>query len=106
MNHYKSCSALNKQLTDFLCDELKNRISYFLTRYHKVHNSYGRAAIRLDGKELVCFPWIEMYRQESDLHELWEQTGIWDGNDSDLKKKWDANATYCDMDFYQPRRLF
>lgn len=51
MNHYKSWSALNKQLTSFLCDELKNRISYFLTRYHKVRNSYGRAAIRLDGKE-------------------------------------------------------
>lgn len=29
MNHYKSWSALNKQLTDFICDELKTRISFF-----------------------------------------------------------------------------
>lgn len=48
MNHYKSWGYLNKQLADLLCDELKERVSYFLTRYHKVHNSYGRAAICLD----------------------------------------------------------
>ena len=99
MNHYKSWSALNKQLTDFLCDELKQHISYFLTRYHKVHNSYGRASILLDNKEMVCFSWIEMYRQESDLHEIWKETGSWNYNDPDLKNKWDTNATYYDMDF-------
>jgi len=99
MNHYKSWSALNKQLTDFICDELKTRISFFLARYHKVHNSYGRAAILLDGRELVCFSWTEMYHQEQDLHEVWEETGVWDDGNLDLKEKWDKNATYCDMDF-------
>lgn len=53
MNHYKSWVGLNKRLTQQLCEPLKNRITYFLTRYHKVHNSYGRASIRLDGKELA-----------------------------------------------------
>lgn len=43
MNHYKSWAGLNKQLTDLLCEELKDHLSYFLTRYHRVHNSYGRA---------------------------------------------------------------
>jgi len=99
MNHYKSWSALKKQLTDFLCDELRGRISFFLTRYHNVHNSYGRAAIRLDGRKMVCFSWVERYRQEDDLHELWEESGVWDQDDPDLKKKWDADATYCEMDF-------
>ena len=99
MNHYKSWSALNKQLTDFLCDELKQHISYFLTRYHKVHNSYGRAAILLDNKEMVCFSWIEMYHQESDLQEVWKETGSWNYDNPDLKNKWDTNATYYDMDF-------
>lgn len=106
MNHYKSWAALNNQLTDLLCDDLRDHISYFLTRYHKVHNSYGRAAIRLDGKELVCFSWIEMYNQEHDLHEIWEKTGIWDCNDTFIKEKWDKNATYYDMDFLSAATAF
>ena len=61
MEHYRSWADLNRRLTDLLCDELKGRLSYFLTRYHKVHNAYGRAAICLDKKELVCFSWVEMY---------------------------------------------
>ncbi len=99
MNHYQSWSKLNKQLSELLCDELKGRLSYFLTRYHKVHNSYGRAAIRLDNRELVCFSWIEMYRQDDDLNETWEKTGICEPNNPVLKDKWDANATYHDLDF-------
>lgn len=99
MNHYKSWSMLNQQLSGLLCEELKNHLSYFLTRYHKVHNSYGRAAIRLDNRELVCFSWVEMYDQEYDLHEKWKETGVWDYEDQDLKSKWDENATYYEMDF-------
>lgn len=72
MDHYKSWQFLNKQLTDRLCGELRGRITYFLTRYHTVHNAYGRAAVRLDGKELAVFTWnngylleIEEYRKLS-----------------------------------------
>lgn len=101
MDHYKSWSGLNKWLSDSLCDELKGRITYFLTRYHKVHDSYGRAAILLDGKELVCFSWIEMIRKECAVNEVWRQDrtqsnlGMYDM----MKPQWDANCTYCDMDF-------
>ena len=59
MDHYKSWSGLNNWLNECLCEELKGRITYSLTRYHKVHDSYGWAAILLDGKELVRFSWIE-----------------------------------------------
>lgn len=99
MKHYKSWAGLNKQLSQLLCAELKGRISYFLTRYHDVHNAYGRAAIRLDGRELVCFSWIEMYQQEADVHLQWEATGNWDYNSKELKKKWDLNKAYYEMDF-------
>ena len=99
MNHYKSWSALKKQLTGLLCDDLRNHISFFLTRYHKVHNSYGRAAILLDGRGLVCFSWIDMYHQEEDIHQIWERTGDWDYDNRELKEKWDADAIYSDMDF-------
>lgn len=64
MDHYKSWQYLNKQLTERLCDELRGRITYFLTRYHEVHNSYGRAAVRLDGKELAVFTWNNGYLLE------------------------------------------
>lgn len=99
MNHYKSWSGLNKQLTDCLCEQLENRITYFLTRYHEVHNSYGRAAVRFDGKELVNFSWTEMYQQDQDINEVWKETGDWEYNNPELKKKWDTEATYSDLDF-------
>lgn len=90
-------------LNDRLCPELRGRVTYFLTRYHDVHNAYGRAAIRVDGKELVCFCWIEQYRQESDLAEAlrehperkYEQLRV------DLKPEWDAACQYCEMDFLE-----
>lgn len=106
MNHYKSWTDLNRQLCDLLCDECKGHLSYFLTRYHKVHNSYGRAAIRYDNRELVCFSWIAMNHQEYDIHEVWEETGVWDDRNLDLKKKWDENATYYDMDFLSAATSF
>ena len=99
MNHYKSWSGLNKQLRGLLCKELKDRISYFLTRYHDVHNAYGRAAVCLDGRELTCFSWIEMYRQEEDVNLQWKATGEWDYDSKELKEKWDLNKTYYEMDF-------
>ncbi|MDF2541682.1 MAG: hypothetical protein K0S47_1400 [Herbinix sp.] len=101
MDHYKSWSGLNKQLSEFLCDELKGRITYFLTRYHEVHNSYGRAAIRLDGKELVCFSWIEMYHQENDISILYDekQDNSYEETIARMKPEWDINCTYYEMDF-------
>lgn len=103
MDHYKSWVGLNKQLCSYLCDELKDRVTYFLTRYHDVHNSYGRAAIRLDGKELVCFSWIEMYYQERDLSILYKEhpESSYDKLIPMMKSKWDENGTYCDMDFLE-----
>lgn len=88
---------MKNQLEELLCEELRGRVTYFLTRYHEVHNSYGRAAIHLDKRELVCFSWIEMYRQEYDLSKFYAQTGKYD--DKSLEKKWDDDCTYYEMDF-------
>lgn len=99
--HYKSWGELNSQLNNFLCDGLKGRITYFLTRYHKVHNAYGRASVRLDGKELVNFAWIEMYRQERDMDIVYGKSPSLSSEEilSQLKPKWDQQATYHEMDF-------
>ena len=106
MNHYKSWSGLNRQLHETLCEPLRDRITYFLTRYHEVHNAYGRASIRLDGRELVCFSWINACRQESDLSDAWKRTGRYDPSDPALKAKWDADGTYCEMDFLDAALTF
>lgn len=106
MNSYKSWSGLNKQLADRLCEPLKGRITYFLTRYHKVHNAYGRASIRLDGKELVSFAWNEKYKQDRDVKERWEKTGVWDYEAPELKEKWNLEATLTDYDFLEAATEF
>ena len=100
MKHYKSWAGLNKQLNECLCHPLKNRITYFLTRYHDVHNSYGRAAIRLDGKELVCFSWIEQYRQEMQIDQfLNDNEGSYEAAAEALNPQFNENCTYWDMSF-------
>ena len=53
-HHYKSWSSLNQQLTGLLCDSLRDRIRYFFTRHVESGGNHSRAAILLDGKELVC----------------------------------------------------
>lgn len=104
MRHYKSWSGLKKQLEQFLCDEFQGRITYFLARYHKVHNAYGRAAIRLDGNELVCFSWIEMYQQDADLNLQWQESGEYEKKA--LKEKWDREKIYHDLDFLDAASQF
>lgn len=107
MNHYKSWSGLNKQLSELLCDSLKNRITYFLTRYNKVHDAYGRAAICLDGKELVCFSWINMYRQEEDISQLdFTVDDNWGYDSPEIKEKWDASCQYYEDDFLEAVLIF
>lgn len=101
MDHYKSWAGLNKWLKECLCEEFKDRITYFLTRYHKVHDSYGRAAILLDGKELVCFSWIEIYRQEQAVSAKYaeDRSKDWYGLYDEMKSVWDETCTYCEWDF-------
>lgn len=106
--HYKSWSLLKKRAESFICNSLKGRVTYFFTNYHDVHNAYGRAAIRLDGKEMVCFSWIEMYHQERDISEYkiddpdirfesaYEK---WNYISEKQKPVWDANCAYCESDF-------
>ena len=48
-----SWSAMRKTLEqDNICASLKGRIQYFQTNYRGAHDQTGRAAIRLDGKEI------------------------------------------------------
>ena len=99
MEHYKSWQGLKKQLEDRLCEPLAGRVDYFLTRYHKVHNAYGRAAVLLDGRELARFEWQEMYKQDNDLAELYKSGVSYEDGESLLKPEWDENCTRHETDF-------
>ena len=66
-----------------------------------MHDSYGRAAILLDGKELVCFSWIEQYRQEQQVaakHNE-DRSKDWFELYEEMKNSWAETCTLCEWDF-------
>lgn len=113
LKNYKSWSDIRKRLeNDFLCNSLKGRIQYFLTAYHKVHNSYRRASIKIDGKDVLHFTWIKGYQMDYDVSKyLVDVVGIRYYDESlkieeKLKEKWDENCTYGDYDFLDAIQQF
>ena len=46
----------NKLENNYLCPALRGRIQYFATSYWESHDQTGRAAIRLDGVEVLRSP--------------------------------------------------
>lgn len=95
---YKSWSNLKKQMNDLLCDSLKDKISYFYTGYHEVHNAYGRATINYCKNEMVAFSWVEMCSQERDVAQLYKE-GKQDSYVGLEKEKWMLECKLCDADF-------
>ena len=115
LEHYKSWSHMKKRAESFICDSLRGRITYFFTNYHDVHNVYGRTAVRLDGKELVRFAWIEQYRQENDISKLLKENpkvsfASVEEEEQYISERqkaaWDANCTYCESDFLGAMQAF
>lgn len=50
----KSWSGIKKRLeTDLICDSLRGRVKYFITKYKNSHDESGRIAIIVDGKEVI-----------------------------------------------------
>lgn len=99
---YKSWSDLKKQMNDLLCDSLKDSISYFYTSYHEAHNSYGRATINYNRKEMVVFSWVQMHEQEREAVERWrkgECASYDELYDKLEEEKWMPEGTLSEIDF-------
>lgn len=111
---YKSWSNLKKQMSDLICDSLRDKISYFYTSYHEVHNAYGRATINYCKKEVAAFSWVEQYAQERDIIDQYKKlenvpSAIVDFegsmraykivNATITEEKWMPNCTLCETDF-------
>ncbi|MBE6852366.1 MAG: 23S rRNA (uracil(1939)-C(5))-methyltransferase RlmD [Ruminococcus sp.] len=101
---YKSWSNLKKQMHDLLCDSLKDKISYFYTSYHEVHNAYGRATINYSKKEIVAFSWVEMYKQEQEVSQLYSQGKK--VSYGEIMKKWMPECKLCDADFINSLTIY
>ena len=101
---YKSWSHLKKQMNDLLCDSLKEKISYFYTSYHAVHNVYGRAAIRDNKKELAAFSWVEMCAQEQEVSQLYQKGK--EVSYEEMQKKWMPECKLCDTDFIHSLTIY
>jgi len=62
-------SAMRKKLEhEYICDALKGRITYFVTRYRKSHDAEGRAAVLLDGKEILQSSWFIWARNQTEIY--------------------------------------
>ena len=102
---YKSWSNLKKQMHDLLCDSLKDKISYFYTNYHEVHNAYGRATINYNKKEMVAFSWVEMYAQEREVSQLYQEGKKVSYGELE-KGKWIPECKLCDADFINSLTIY
>ena len=102
---FKSWSNLKKQMNDLLCDALKGKISYFYTSYHEVHNAYGRATINYNKKELVAFSWVEMYKQEQEVSQLYSEGKKVSYGEMEMKK-WMPECKLCDADFINSLTIY
>ena len=123
---YKSWSNLKKQMNDLRCDSLKDKITYFYTSYHEVHNAYGRATINYNKKEMVAFSWVNQYEQMQDIEEQYRKMdnvpsafvppalldfeGILQAyktaNVVATKEKWMPNCTLCETDFINSLTIY
>ena len=64
----QSWSGIKKRLEqDLLCDKLKGRVKYFITRYRKAHDDEARLSILIDNKEVLHGNVFDYYRAENKL---------------------------------------
>ena len=65
----------NKLENDYLCPALRGHIQYFSTSYSKSHDHEGRAAIRLDGVEVLRSNYYDYCRNYRNRYQALRQEG-------------------------------
>ena len=73
-------SAVRAKLeNEYLAPSLRGRLQYFCTTYNKSHDREGRAAIRLDGSEILKSSYYEkMAAQNREYHRLCNESSSCD----------------------------
>lgn len=82
---FKSWSATKKKLEqELICDKLKGRVKYFITKYKNSHDESGRFAILIDDKEVIKGNEFLYYQKYIDIeNKLKEENSI-------PKRKWNG----------------
>ena len=76
-----SWSTMRKVLEqENICDSLKGRVQYFVTRYRESHDQEGRVAVRLDGNEIFK---SNFYDGEIERREAWNEINASKGRPTD-----------------------
>lgn len=82
-----SWSGTRKRLEqDLLCDTLKGRLRYFITKYNNAHDESGRIAIIVDGREIIQGNIFKYYKGYNELErkmkfELGIPERFWNGKE-------------------------
>lgn len=64
----QSWSGVRKRLEeDLLCENLRGRVQYFITKYRKAHDQEARVAVRVDGEEVVKGNIFSFYKEANPL---------------------------------------
>lgn len=64
----QSWSGIRKKLEEeLICESLKGRIQYFITKYHHAHDDEARFALRVDNKEILHANIFKFYKQYNPL---------------------------------------
>lgn len=95
--------SIRKKLEkEYICDSLKGRIQYFITRYHKAgFDKEGRVAIRFDGKEIVK---SSFFMREVIRYDIWKSNEPdWNTTMKEVHKAggFDVECFYAAFKFYQ-----
>lgn len=101
-------SKIRKKLEqEYLADSLRGRLTYFVTAYHAAHDSdEGRAAIRLDGAEILKSNFFERMDRQweiySGLGEAQNEVGAWRQSGLDAIH----DGAFYQVDFYRAFSIF
>lgn len=64
----QSWSGIKKRLEqDLMCEKLRGRVKYFITKYRKSHDEESRIAILIDGEEVIQGNIYDFYREAEPL---------------------------------------
>lgn len=91
---------------EYLADSLKGRVEYFVTRYRNLHDHEGRAAIIVDGHEVIKGNFCNIIKYENLLPKkmLQEEWNLLDETTVDLGM-FDQRSFYLSFDIFDNQSI-
>lgn len=95
-------NRMKRQLERFICEALKDRVSYYATTYRRSDDGMGRACIIVDGEEVLNCSYINWeLNWYKTIHDIKNVSGYTGNSDDDARKIVRAKGIYSSYDFYK-----